>query len=53
MSRDDDLRELDEAVEELIQETRRLAWQPNPHDTTDDTVTVADAADQLNRRLEH
>lgn len=53
MSRDELLNELDAAVEEIVTETRRLAWKPTIPPTTDDTKVIHDAADQLNRRLEH
>lgn len=47
------IKELEDATEELVVETTRLAWDIDPHATTDDTHIIETAADNLNRRLEH
>ncbi len=45
------LNELEEAVEELVAATIRLAWAPDVHGDTGDTLTVEAAADRLEQRL--
>lgn len=51
MNREEQLAELEAAVDEIVTETIRLAWTVDPHDHTPDTVTVVHAANQLEERL--
>ena len=51
MNREQQLAELEAAVEEIVTETIRLAWTPHPHDHTPDTVTIEHTADHLEEKL--